>query len=154
MNLSLTSTTLEDVVLNGKYYNPAYSHYGYKTNVVCDRCKRTNLDICIGYKDQDLCFNCVDIINSLMTNKIVTNKIVKEDSPYYVTKMLDNKFSKGKANNPNYITLMLDDKFSKGKVDNPNYVTRMVDNAYGNKFGRKKVITRMSDFAYYDNNDK
>ena len=43
---------------SGKYYNPASSHYDGKKTVVCDRCYRVNLDMCIGYEDNDLCLIC------------------------------------------------------------------------------------------------
>lgn len=44
----------------GIYYNPANSHYGGKGQVNCDRCMRTNIPVCIGFEDTDLCFRCVD----------------------------------------------------------------------------------------------
>jgi len=55
---------LLEVVKKGKYFNPAFLHYGYETCVVCDRCNRTYLMACIGYdindKGYDLCLTCVD----------------------------------------------------------------------------------------------
>ena len=46
----------ECIVKYGKYYNPASKHYQNVTsnpNVQCDRCKRTNLSVCIGWEKHD-----------------------------------------------------------------------------------------------------
>lgn len=109
----------ENIVRHGKYYNPAHTHYGRKTNVVCDRCGRTNLDICIGYKDYDLCFNCVDIVNSIMK----TNKKKKKENDFkYMTLMMDSKFFETK----NSITRMADDLYmvDKSKFENDRFRIR------------------------------
>lgn len=53
----------------GTYFYPAYEHYGRKTNVGCDRCKKSNLTECIGYGDKlDLCLSCVTAINRQRNN--------------------------------------------------------------------------------------
>ena len=48
---------MDSVLLNvyhkGKYYNPAWSHYGHHTNVICDRCKNSQLKVCIGWEKYD-----------------------------------------------------------------------------------------------------
>lgn len=54
-----------EVFESGTYYNPANKHYDYKGSVNCDRCKKTNIKICIGYKTYDLCFNCVQDIEKI-----------------------------------------------------------------------------------------
>lgn len=51
---------LLNVYTNGRYYNPAWSHYGRHTNVICDRCKTTQLKVCIGWEKYDLCMKCAD----------------------------------------------------------------------------------------------
>jgi len=51
------------VYQHGIYYNPAWKHYGRETNVCCDRCKSSNLNICIGYRELDLCLVCVNEIS-------------------------------------------------------------------------------------------
>ena len=52
----------EEVYLYGTYFNPASRHYGGTAIVVCDRCSKSNLDICIGFKEKDLCLQCVQEI--------------------------------------------------------------------------------------------
>ncbi len=64
--------SLLNVAKNGTYYNPAYKHYGYKTNVVCDRCSRSNLSQCIGLDNADLCLKCVEILSGTHDNKPAT----------------------------------------------------------------------------------
>lgn len=50
-----------NIVKHGTYYNPASKHYGsVTTNVVCDRCQRTNLSVCIGWQQSDLCMRCMN----------------------------------------------------------------------------------------------
>lgn len=58
---------LVDTYNNGRYYNPAWKHYGRGT-VNCDRCKASNLKVCIGYKELDLCMRCVEIMSELIPN--------------------------------------------------------------------------------------
>lgn len=45
---------------NGKFYYPAWNHYGRRVVVVCDRCKMSDLDACVGYGGSDLCLMCVE----------------------------------------------------------------------------------------------
>ena len=58
----------ENVIKNGKYYAPAWKHYGETpTNVMCDRCRKSHLSICIGADaNMDLCLNCAHIINEML----------------------------------------------------------------------------------------
>ena len=52
-----------DTVIHGKFFFPAWKHYGNpSTDVRCDRCFKTNLVCCIGYGDKDLCLDCTEII--------------------------------------------------------------------------------------------
>lgn len=53
-----------DICEFGKCYYPATDHYPHlsSVDVICDRCKITNLDACIGWNDFDLCMNCVNIV--------------------------------------------------------------------------------------------
>lgn len=51
------------LVHNGKYFFPAWKHYGNpQTTVVCDRCLKSNLIASIGWENRDLCMNCTEII--------------------------------------------------------------------------------------------
>ena len=60
------------IVEYGNFFFPAWRHYGNpSTNVRCDRCQRTNLACCIGFKDKDLCLRCVDFIAERMINHMV-----------------------------------------------------------------------------------
>lgn len=52
----------------GKYYNPANAHYNYHGQVNCDRCKMTNIKVCIGYSNFDLCMRCVDVMSEQYAN--------------------------------------------------------------------------------------
>jgi hypothetical protein len=53
MRCTITDSILENIYKNGKYYNPAWTHYNIeKIFVTCDRCQRTQLNICIGWGKQ------------------------------------------------------------------------------------------------------
>lgn len=44
------------------YHNPASKHYPTNFNAIvfCDRCKRSHLEVCIGYENNlDLCLDCI-----------------------------------------------------------------------------------------------
>lgn len=55
-----------DVLKLGTFYSPANKHYNYKGSVVCDRCQRTNLKTCLGYKTTDLCLLCAQSVENMM----------------------------------------------------------------------------------------
>ncbi len=67
---SLSSDIFEQICKFGTHYNPASKHYNDIQNVVCDRCFRENLDICIGYEKYDLCFSCVQEIVRITNLKL------------------------------------------------------------------------------------
>ena len=71
----------------GSYFNPAHNHYGYETNVVCDRCFKSHLSICIGWQTYDLCLSCVNEIDKEMKKKSTT-----PTSPVFKTNMEQNQF--------------------------------------------------------------
>mgnify|MGYP001565582938 CR=1 FL=1 len=54
----------ENIARHGAYYNPAWKHYGRHTNVVCDKCRKSNLNVCIGYMQSDLCLTCAGNITT------------------------------------------------------------------------------------------
>jgi len=58
----------ESIVRNGTFFFPATRHYQNGSNVVCDRCARTNLPASIGYGDQDLCLACADRVSNQMNS--------------------------------------------------------------------------------------
>jgi len=55
-----------ELVKKGTYYNPAYQHYGQEGNVFCDKCKKQDLLVCIGYETNDLCLQCVQEVVECM----------------------------------------------------------------------------------------
>jgi hypothetical protein len=76
-----------DICKYGTYYNPAWSHYGGKCNVICDRCNKRHLDVCIGWNNKDLCWSCVQIVND--TNK-KSQVRVNQSAPVQVTLIATN----------------------------------------------------------------
>lgn len=60
--MAITQKLALEILNSGIFYNPASKHYHNKVNprVVCDYCRRDNLNVCIGYKEYDLCLPCVD----------------------------------------------------------------------------------------------
>jgi hypothetical protein len=64
MTVQISKDTMIKICKYGTYYNPAYNHYGSETNVMCDRCRKDNLDICVGWQSHDLCLPCVITVNS------------------------------------------------------------------------------------------
>lgn len=61
----LSNEKLKEIVENGTRYTPAYNHYGYVTNVICDKCREYTEDV-IGYGTvHDLCMNCVDVVRNM-----------------------------------------------------------------------------------------
>lgn len=55
-----------NIVKHGTYFSPANKHYGGNGTVVCDRCAKTNLKICIGYGSDDMCLECVSVVSNKM----------------------------------------------------------------------------------------
>ena len=69
------TSKLKECAKKGKYFNPSTDHYeDASTNVVCDRCGLNNLSVCIGYKDTDLCLDCVTELSKKTVDPIPTNK--------------------------------------------------------------------------------
>ena len=63
--MKVNDEILTNIYIKGKYYNPAWKHYGNETNVVCDRCKTTQLDISVGWEDYDLCILCINQLSEI-----------------------------------------------------------------------------------------
>ena len=55
-------STFRQIVHNGQYYFPASNHYQRATTVNCDRCQRSQIPACIGWREYDLCLGCAQII--------------------------------------------------------------------------------------------
>lgn len=60
----------------GTYYNPAEKHYDNQVcDVICDRCRKQKLAICIGWENFDLCLRCVEDVNSQLHTDSFDRKI-------------------------------------------------------------------------------
>lgn len=67
----INKETMLQIYSNGTYYSPATKHYGDDSiNVVCDRCFKNNLDVCVGWLTHDLCLQCVTEIGNKVNKKV------------------------------------------------------------------------------------
>lgn len=120
-NESLDYNTTIKILKYGTYYNPAHTHYSFAkvTSIVCDRCYRQNLDMCIGYDTYDLCLNCVQDVNNAL-NKTPTiqqggDKEHKNTLPEIRTKMMQSMFDKINDTQPQIQTKMMQNMFIDNK---------------------------------------
>jgi len=60
---TIDRATMHNICQYGTYYNPAHNHYGRQVDVVCDRCHKTGLGVCIGWQTYDLCLQCTQDIH-------------------------------------------------------------------------------------------
>ena len=65
------------IVSNGLFYFPAWKHhYNPNTEVYCDYCNKRNLLSSIGYRNMDLCLECVEsLTNAIKKNNVQCNNI-------------------------------------------------------------------------------
>ena len=65
------------IVSNGLFYFPAWKHhYNPNTEVYCDYCNKRNLLSSIGYRNMDLCLECVEsLTNTIKKNNVQCNNI-------------------------------------------------------------------------------
>ncbi len=94
-NQPINRDIMLNIYKNGTYYNPAKKHYGSDaTNIVCDRCYKNNLDICIGWLTYDLCLQCIQSINKEITGSKLPEivEIVKIKKPDPLLKMRQSQF--------------------------------------------------------------
>jgi hypothetical protein len=71
---------LSKICINGKYYNPAWSHYQEGAIVSCDRCQRTHLNVCIGWNEYDMCLKCIDEMSLIVPKKPIS--VVGKDNDW------------------------------------------------------------------------
>lgn len=65
-NPPLSQEMTINILKNGTYYFPATKHYNNNsTSVICDRCRKSNLNACIGLDSYDMCLSCIQDISSL-----------------------------------------------------------------------------------------
>jgi len=107
----------EQIIKNGNFYFPAWTHYNKSdANVTCDRCRRTNLKCCIGYNNYDLCLDCTEDVVQILNRPIkpiqpiyesITMTEMEQDfiRPQMKTKMAQRMY------NDNTITLMAQNMF-------------------------------------------
>lgn len=59
------SDAFSNILKFGKFYFPAWKHYGRSDlQVVCDKCHTHGIRASIGYGNQDLCLSCADELSS------------------------------------------------------------------------------------------
>ena len=156
-----TQETFMQIYKLGTYYNPATNHYGRTdTSVVCDRCKRTNLNVCIGWLTYDLCLKCVQDIDSIKAytppvtiptpdygdlrtlmmqsqftpstygTKMEQSQYTPSSSPVYTTRMMQTQFRN--TSPTQYITEMHQNLFDSAS-DIPTFCTKMEQNQFSSK---------------------
>ena len=67
------------IMKSGTFYYPAYMHYkDTPVNVVCDFCNKSNLTCSVGFRDSDLCLECVEMIadNNIQNEPGTLTKLV------------------------------------------------------------------------------
>ena len=69
INKRLLPIIFHRVLKFGIFYRPAKSHYNFVYNkiVVCDRCGKMDLKLCVGYANIDLCLSCIDLLSEEST---------------------------------------------------------------------------------------
>ena len=58
------------IVKNGKFYNPASTHYSSGVVVRCDYCCKNNLEMSLGYENYDLCIECLNCLTTIKSINI------------------------------------------------------------------------------------
>lgn len=115
-----------NIVKYGRYFNPAKAHYQNAECVVCDRCHKTDLSICIGYEDYDLCFSCVEEVKRIMDrSKNHMNMTLMAQNQFRqipLTKMEQHQYTDDNSK----LTFMMQDQFR------PNIITRMSQRQFTN----------------------
>ena len=112
MNYEETLLTIQ----YGVYFNPANKHYNYIGKVTCNRCYVSNLDVCIGYKEFDMCLGCVQEI--AMLERKSKNSVCREKS---CKVKLNNKDNDLKIDEKKLKELDFDDKAIHEKVRDYEY---------------------------------
>lgn len=93
------------VTAQGVYYNPANKHYNYKGFVTCNRCFKSNLDVCIGFSEYDLCLNCLQEIlvhEKKMEAKKKCDDLCIDDCKLKTINFEEKKATSSKKQNLNY----------------------------------------------------
>lgn len=83
-NQSLTRNNYQEIIKYGSLFYPADKHYYPGSVVQCDRCDRTNLRTCVGFRENDLCLSCAAQVESTMTQ--VNPKAIRIGPPPPLTR--------------------------------------------------------------------
>lgn len=93
-NLPLSQDMMVKILKNGTYYFPATKHYNNNsTSVLCDRCRRTDLNMCIGLDTYDLCLPCIQDVSHIYS-PVTVNPPPVFHGPI-MTMMLQGQFNPG-----------------------------------------------------------
>ncbi len=124
------------IVYHGKFYYPASLHYNNEfSNIVCDKCHRNNLKVCIGWEKFDICIQCAHQIMFDYTG-IRYNPDIKIDDYKPIPRQP--------------LTLMMEDRY---KINTDRYLTRMAQDMYKiNDYNYKPILTFMLQDMYKYNN--
>lgn len=142
---TLDDSLLTEIITEGQFYNPASKHYGRTTDVQCDKCLRNKLDMCIGYKEYDLCLKCVIDVKNIkpagITDPVITITQTNQDISSKFSMPPVTPASEPKTANPHrkiYVTGMLQHQYDDTDVaddtDDTNsnkYATFMLQNQFG-----------------------
>lgn len=79
---NLIKNNIIEVYKKGSYFNPATDHYGVTGTICCDVCGKKNLVTCIGYKQTDVCLECISKIDLLQQFHPKLKKEVKPESKF------------------------------------------------------------------------
>lgn len=123
-----------NIVNYGRYYKPANLHYNTTTMVMCDRCKKNDLDACIGYKDQDLCLLCAYQINEMnkrqqRPDESLTRMRTSRFDNEPLTKMKTKRFVPDRLGQEN-LTNMMTQRFIPNGQENLTYMMSDRFNTY------------------------
>lgn len=127
----------------GTYYNPAWKHYNRSNAIVnCDRCYRSGIPVSVGWKEYDLCMNCVHIMESMapkpqmtltrMTQELFYPRIKDNEQYQATTNMMQRQFKP----NPPILTKMGQTQFQ------PNFNPMMWKTGNINTFMEQTLYRR------------
>ena len=122
-NQIVTPEIIANISKFGTYYNPASNHYGKEVNVICDKCKKNGLNVCIGWQTFDLCLKCAEE---------VSRPIIKPNPQIY-TLMMQSQFRE-----PQVVSMMLQSQFR----DNDN-LTFMMQNQFRDHDDEPPMYSKM-----------
>lgn len=131
-NPPLTREKTISLLTNGTFYNPAAKHYN-KTdvNVICDRCRKANLDMCIGYETYDMCLSCVQEANT----QLKRHKEIQKFPPTMYDRFIETAYPD--RDQERTATYMSQAQFRPTTMTNmeqaqfrPTYLTKMLQQAF------------------------